>query len=58
MNKFWNWKKHRITNQDGTESTERVLELRGTIAEESWYADDVTPIATHKICTNEKRVIK
>ena len=43
MNKFWNWKKHRITNQDGTESTERVLELRGTIAEESWYADDVTP---------------
>ena len=43
MNKFWNWKKHRITNQDGTKSTERVLELRGTIAEESWYADDVTP---------------
>lgn len=43
MNKFWNWKKHRITNQDGTESTERVLELRGTIAEESWFADDVTP---------------
>ena len=43
MNKFWNWKKHQITNQDGTESTERVLELRGTIAEESWYADDVTP---------------
>ena len=43
MNKFWNWKKHRITNQDGTESSERVLELRGTIAEESWFADDVTP---------------
>ena len=43
MNKFWYWKKHRITNQDGTESTERVLELRGTIAEESWFADDVTP---------------
>ena len=43
MNKFWNWKKHRITNQDGTESTERVLELCGTIAEESWFADDVTP---------------
>ena len=35
MNKFWNWKKHRIANQDGTESIERVLELRGTIAEES-----------------------
>ena len=43
MNKFWNWKKHRIANQDGTESIERVLELRGTIAEESWFADDVTP---------------
>ena len=26
MNKFWNWKKHRITNQDGTESTATMRE--------------------------------
>lgn len=25
------------------ETTERVLELNGTIAEESWFDDDVTP---------------
>lgn len=37
--KFWAW-----TNQmDGEEVTERVLELNGTIAEESWFDDDVTP---------------
>lgn len=35
--KFWTWK-----NQAG-EETERVLELYGTIAEESWFDDDVTP---------------
>ena len=35
--KFWTWK-----NQAGEES-ERVLELYGTIAEESWFDDDVTP---------------
>lgn len=35
--KFWVWK-----NMDGTES-ERALELYGTIAEESWFDDDVTP---------------
>ena len=33
--KFWNWK----NQADG----ERILELNGTIAEESWYDDDVTP---------------
>lgn len=27
----------------GGETTERVLELNGTIAEESWFDDDVTP---------------
>ena len=43
MKKFWNWKKHRTVNEDGLESTERVLELRGTIAEESWFEDGVTP---------------
>lgn len=40
MKRFWNWKK--IKNQE-TETTERVLELNGTIAEDSWYDDDVTP---------------
>ena len=37
--KFWKWK-----NQTDEESdAERVLELYGTIAEESWYDDDITP---------------
>jgi len=35
--KFWTWK-----NQADVES-ERVLELYGTIAEDSWFDDDVTP---------------
>lgn len=35
--KFWVWK-----NQ-ADEGSERVLELYGTIAEESWFDDDVTP---------------
>ena len=44
MKKFWNWKNHRIRNQDsGEEILERVLSLNGTIAEESWFDDDVTP---------------
>ena len=38
MKKFWNWKK--VQN---SETEERVLELNGTIAEESWFDDDVTP---------------
>jgi ATP-dependent Clp protease protease subunit len=36
MNKFWNWKKK-------NENQERILFLNGTIAEESWFDDDVTP---------------
>ena len=36
MKKFWNW-----TNN--TESPERTLHLNGTIAEECWFDDDVTP---------------
>lgn len=36
MKKFWKW-----TNQ--AEEEERVLELNGTIAEESWFDDDITP---------------
>lgn len=36
MRKFWKW-----INQ--AEAEERVLELNGTIAEESWFDDDITP---------------
>ena len=38
-NKFWAWK----NEADGEGQTERVLELYGTIAEESWFDDDITP---------------
>ena len=34
--KFWNWTKNE-------ETQERILHLNGTIAEESWFDDDVTP---------------
>ena len=42
--KFWNW-----VNQTDPESgqVERILELYGTIAEESWFDDDVTPQMFH-----------
>ena len=36
--KFWNWTKNE-------ETQERTLHLSGTIAEESWFDDDVTPKA-------------
>ena len=36
--KFWKWR-----NQADGEPEARVLELYGTIAEESWFDDDVTP---------------
>ena len=40
VKKFWNW-----TNQAPTETEpeQRVLTLNGTIAEESWFDDDITP---------------
>ena len=41
MKKFWNWKTIQ-NNKD--EPTESVLFLNGTIAEESWFDDDVTPM--------------
>ncbi len=41
MKKFWNWKTQTVTNQET--ATERTLFLNGTIAEESWFDDDVTP---------------
>ena len=40
--KFWQWK-----NQGAQESEPRTLELYGTIAEESWFDDDVTPQMFH-----------
>src|SRR5574344_2907448 len=40
MKKFWNWK-NQLPAED--EQQERTLELYGTIAEESWFDDDVTP---------------
>lgn len=36
MNKFWNW----VRDEDS-----RTLYLNGTIAEESWFEDEVTPAA-------------
>ena len=38
MKKFWKWK-----NQAETVPAERTLFLNGTIAEESWFDDDITP---------------
>lgn len=36
--KFWKWR-----NQTETDPAERTLFLNGTIAEDSWFDDDVTP---------------
>ena len=44
MKKFWKWKNHKVLNQETqTETVERILFLNGTIAEDSWFDDDVTP---------------
>ena len=44
MKKFWNWKNRTVTNEETLEQIqERTLFLNGTIAEESWFDDDVTP---------------
>ena len=44
MKKFWNWKNRTVTNQETQEQVqERTLFLNGTIAENSWFNDDVTP---------------
>ena len=42
MNKFWNFKN--LTDESGMPAG-RALELNGTIAEESWFGDEVTPQA-------------
>ena len=42
--KFWNWKSKKTLNRETNEEVvERILELHGTIAEESWFDDDLTP---------------
>lgn len=44
MKKFWKWKNQKIVNQETQmETVERTLFLNGTIAEDSWFDDDVTP---------------
>lgn len=44
MKKFWKWKNQTVTNQETqVETLERTLFLNGTIAEDSWFDDDVTP---------------
>lgn len=44
MKKFWNWKNQTETNSETQEQIQkRTLFLNGTIAEESWFDDDVTP---------------
>lgn len=44
MKKFWKWKNQKVLNQSTqTEMVERTLFLNGTIAEDSWFDDDVTP---------------
>ncbi|MBC8569972.1 head maturation protease, ClpP-related [Zongyangia hominis] len=40
MKKFWNWTNLTPTE---TEPEQRILTLNGTIAEESWFDDDITP---------------
>ena len=42
MKKFWKWK-NQTKNQKEQEPIERILFLNGTIAEESWFDDDITP---------------
>ena len=44
MKKFWKWKNRTVTDQENqTKTVERTLFLNGTIAEESWFDDDITP---------------
>ena len=44
VKKFWKWTNRTVLNQETQEQTqERTLFLNGTIAEESWFDDDVTP---------------
>lgn len=51
--KFWKWKNRMALNQETQEQIqERTLFLNGTIAEESWFDDDVTPqIFKDELCS-------
>ncbi|MBS6101362.1 MAG: Clp protease ClpP [Actinomyces sp.] len=43
MRRFWNWLTPEPHNTDPDSDAVRVLRISGTIAEESWFDDDVTP---------------
>ena len=43
MNKFWKWVRNKAPTEGVPDEEERTLILNGTIAEESWFDDDVTP---------------
>ena len=44
MKKFWKWTNKMMQNEETQEQNpERTLFLNGTIADESWFDDDVTP---------------
>lgn len=44
MKKFWKWKNQMVLNHETQEQMpERTLFLNGTIAEDSWFDDDITP---------------
>ena len=53
MKKFWKWKNRTVLNQETQETIqERTLFLNGTIAEESWFDDDVTPqVFKEELCS-------
>lgn len=42
MEKFWKWKNN-TRAEDAGDEPERILELNGVIAEESWFDDEVSP---------------
>lgn len=43
MKKFWNWEKRVKNTEEGETTEENILYFNGTIAEESWYDDDISP---------------
>lgn len=43
MRRFWNWLTPEPHNTDPDADAARVLRISGTIAEESWFDDDITP---------------
>lgn len=43
MDKFWKWVRNKVPAEGSPDTAERTLFLNGTIAEESWFDDDVTP---------------